>query len=569
MPLNETDNSKLTRAGTASAIAGLSDTVVETLATRLRAVGGYLVVLDRHGAITFHDAVAAPYFVRYVLAMLRSPGAVASQFKASVDAVTTGMSPIVWEWLPGTYIAACPYVEKRQVTAIILTIVRSDKFTLDEDIQREASRLGFDTAWLAAQAAAIDGASPQLAVACSKMIQATLKDQVRLVSVETEIDSLSTQLANSYEELSLIYQISGGMKVNRGASEFFRQACSDVCGVMNVRAVGYSLKSDASSSNEPALIGEHGLTPEMLKRMADELIDMLRSRKSTLFVTDIKNDKRLSWLTGHVGQILAVPLQRQDQVLGCLFALDKPTGEFDSVDGKLLNSIANQSAIYLENSMLFEHVHSLMMGFVHSLTSAVDAKDPYTCGHSERVALFSKLLASQIKLPEKEIERIYMSGILHDVGKIGVPESVLHKTGKLTNEEFDQMKKHPQIGARILADIKQVEDLIPGVLYHHERYDGKGYPARLSGEKIPLPGRIICVADCFDAMTSNRTYRRALPLEVAMIEVRRCAGTQFDPALAEAFLRIDREEICRLIRDHQVLDVKPLPSPDFGLKPKT
>jgi HD-GYP domain-containing protein (c-di-GMP phosphodiesterase class II) len=169
----------------------------------------------------------------------------------------------------------------------------------------------------------------------------------------------------------------------------------------------------------------------------------------------------------------------------------------------------------------------------------------------ERVALISRRLARAIGLPEAEVERIYMAGILHDVGKIGVPEAVLHKTGKLTAEEFDQMKKHPQIGARILADIKQVQDLIPGVLYHHERYDGKGYPTRLSGENIPLMGRIICVADCFDAMTSNRTYRRALPLEVAMIELRRCAGTQFDPVLADAFLNISAAEIRALLSEHQ------------------
>src|SRR6185503_20535017 len=124
------------------------------------------------------------------------------------------------------------------------------------------------------------------------------------------------------------------------------------------------------------------------------------------------------------------------------------------------------------------------------------------------------------------VDRIYMAAILHDVGKIGVPEAVLQKTGKLSPEEFEQIKKHPEMGARILGDIKQLQDIIPGVLHHHERYDGKGYPHGLSGEGIPLLGRIICVADCFDAMTSSRTYRKAMPLEVALPEMRRCAGTQ-------------------------------------------
>jgi HD-GYP domain-containing protein (c-di-GMP phosphodiesterase class II) len=154
---------------------------------------------------------------------------------------------------------------------------------------------------------------------------------------------------------------------------------------------------------------------------------------------------------------------------------------------------------------------------------------------------------------------------LHDVGKIGVPESVLQKTGRLTPEEFEQIKKHPEIGARILRDVPQLEDILPGVLHHHERYDGRGYPAGLAGENIPLMGRIICLADCFDAMTSSRTYRKALPLEVALTEIRRCAGTQFDPVLSDEFLKIDAEQLRALLRDHQQQAKKLL---DLAQKPR-
>jgi len=135
---------------------------------------------------------------------------------------------------------------------------------------------------------------------------------------------------------------------------------------------------------------------------------------------------------------------------------------------------------------------------------------------------------------------------------------VVQKPFKLTVEEFDQMKKHPQIGARILHDIKQIKDILPGVLYHHERYDGKGYPSGLAGEDIPLMGRILCLADCFDAMTTSRTYRKALPLEVAMTEIRRCAGTQFDPALAESFLNGGAEPLRDIILKHQAQTTKVL-----------
>jgi len=191
------------------------------------------------------------------------------------------------------------------------------------------------------------------------------------------------------------------------------------------------------------------------------------------------------------------------------------------------------------------------MGLLRSLTSAVDAKDAYTCGHSERVALLAQYLATQAGLPDGQVERIYMAGLLHDVGKIGIPESVLQKTGRLTAEEFELMKRHCQIGAHILADVKQLEDIVPGVLHHHERYDGHGYPMGLAAHDIPVMGRIICLADCFDAMTSNRTYRRALPLQVALTEIRRCSGTQFDPALAEMLLEIPRDQLQNALRDPQ------------------
>jgi putative nucleotidyltransferase with HDIG domain len=180
-----------------------------------------------------------------------------------------------------------------------------------------------------------------------------------------------------------------------------------------------------------------------------------------------------------------------------------------------------------------------MMGLLHSLTSAVDAKDAYTCGHSERVALLARHLAQQIGLTDAEVDEVYMAGLLHDVGKIGVPESVLQKTGKLTNEEFELMKKHPQIGARILADVKQVKALIPGVLHHHERYDGRGYPDHLSGEAIPLQARVLAVADACDAMMAARPYRPALPPERIDAIMTAGAGSQWDPHIIEHF------QVCR------------------------
>jgi HD-GYP domain-containing protein (c-di-GMP phosphodiesterase class II) len=426
-------------------------------------------------------------------------------------------------------------------------------------------RIILDGTWLAQLADALPAFSKHAMHSNLRLLEGIVRDQLRLCGLEGELNSLSGQLSNSYEELSLIYQLSGGMKINRSATDFFKQACLDVMNVLDVRGMGVALRSDDGYRQEPILYGALGLPGKKVHRLADELIPALRQRTSPLLINHLARDKTFAWLAEHAHQLLAVPLMRQDQMLGCLFALDKNGGEFDTVDSKLLNSIANESAIYLENAMLFEDVRELMMGLLHSLTSAVDAKDPYTCGHSERVALLSRTLAQRAGLSEHEVERIYMAGLLHDVGKIGVPEVVLQKTGKLTPEEFEQIKKHPEIGARILRDVPQLEDILPGVLHHHERYDGQGYPAGLAGENIPLMGRIICLADCFDAMTSSRTYRKALPLEVALTEIRRCAGTQFDPGLSEEFLKIDAEQLRGLLRDHQQQAKKLL---DLAQKPR-
>ena len=550
----------------------LPPAVLENLAARFRPSGLFLVVLRTDGSVAYHDPGAGVFFDRYVLPLLTTPDAAgrgprerAEALAAAANSASQGgqgpsvgagaASVAVWE-LPGVAVAAFPHVEKRQTQGYVVLAARSNTFALSEDVLRACGQLALDAQWLYTQAEELPAYGEEAIRRQGRLLLGTLRDQVRLTGLENELHSLSGELTNTYEELSLIYQVSSGMKINRRASDFFRQACLDVREVMNVRGMGFSLNADISNRPDPALHGPMSLPQPAVARLAEELTAMLWERNGPLLINDLSADKTFGWVAEHARQLLAVPLQRQEQVLGCLFALDKQDGEFDSVDTKLLNSIANESAIYLENAMLFEDVHGLMMGLLHSLTSAVDAKDAYTCGHSERVALVSRHLAQQMGLNEKDVEQIYMAGLLHDVGKIGVPEAVLQKTGKLTPEEFDQMKRHPQIGARILQDIKQVREIVPGVLHHHERYDGKGYPVGLAGEKIPLMGRIICLADCFDAMTSNRTYRKALPLEVALTEIRRCSGTQFDPRLTEYFLLTGPEGFRELLRDHQLKSKK-------------
>ncbi len=523
---------------------------METLAARFRPAGLFLMMLQPDGTVAYHDTSASLFFQRYVLPMLQYPDPAAETAQLGVQLLNVDSNVGLWNAVPGVTLAAFPLVEKKQLLGV-LVLAGKGGFKLGEDVVRNCSRLGIDRTWLTQQADELPSYGEEAIQKQARLLLTMVRDQVRLTSLEGELESLSGQLSNTYEELSLIYQISSGMRINRRPQDFFKQACLDVLEVMEVKGVGVALAPGTELKLDPVLYGNLSLPPGSIPRIAEQLLKILGERKSPLLCNDLAKDPNFSWLAEYGKQLLAVPFQRQDKILGCMFVLDKAIADFDSVDSKLLNSIANESAIYLENAMLFGDVSGLMMGLLHSLTAAVDAKDPYTCGHSERVALFSRYLAQQAKLSDHAVERIYMAGLLHDVGKLGVPDNVLQKAGRLDADEFEKIKKHPEIGARILQDVKQVRDIIPGVLHHHERYDGKGYPANLAAEDIPLMGRIICLADCFDAMTTSRTYRKALPLEVAMAEIRRCAGTQFDPALAEAFLLGGSEPLRAIIHNHQ------------------
>jgi response regulator RpfG family c-di-GMP phosphodiesterase len=181
-------------------------------------------------------------------------------------------------------------------------------------------------------------------------------------------------------------------------------------------------------------------------------------------------------------------------------------------------------------------INSMYVRSIDAMIKALEAKDFYTRGHSQRVTLYSMAIAVELGVTGQELEDLHRASVLHDLGKIGVREAVLNKPGKLTEEEFAEIVRHPETAVRILEPIPFFHPLLPAILHHHERFDGKGYPSRLAGKNIPLASRIMSIADTFDAMTSTRAYRKALPVADAIAEIRRCSGTQFDPDIVPAFL---------------------------------
>lgn len=246
-------------------------------------------------------------------------------------------------------------------------------------------------------------------------------------------------------------------------------------------------------------------------------------------------DKKSGFVTR---SMICVPMRLKDRVVGVLQVLNR-TGDipFNDHDLETLENVANQAVSAIENARLYENIQKVYLSTIEVLATAIDAKDPYTQGHSRRVTQYSVAIAEEMNLPPKEVENIRYAGLLHDVGKIGIKDSIIRKPGRLTDEEYAIIKKHPAIGAKILRPVDFLADKIPGVLHHHEYYDGRGYPDHLTGTTIPLAGRIICVADAFDAMTTNRPYRKGLSVKTAVGELQKFSGKQFDPECVEAFLK--------------------------------
>lgn len=276
--------------------------------------------------------------------------------------------------------------------------------------------------------------------------------------------------------------------------------------------------------------------------MGEGVAGWVAQNDQPLLIEDVSRDDRFSkkideTLTQKTKSLICVPLKVKERTIGVMEVINKRGDRtFTERDMVLFKPLSAQAAVAIERAKLYEDLEDMYISTVKSLAAAIDAKDPYTRGHSERVTRFSMLIAKELGLDDKTQRDVQLCGLLHDVGKIGVPISVLRKKDKLTDEDWKHIRRHPVLGAEIVSPIAQLKELIPNIRHHHERYDGKGYPGKLKGEDIPLISRIIAVADTFDALTSERPYRNGLADKAAAEEMEVVKGTQLDPACVEAFL---------------------------------
>jgi HD-GYP domain-containing protein (c-di-GMP phosphodiesterase class II) len=247
-----------------------------------------------------------------------------------------------------------------------------------------------------------------------------------------------------------------------------------------------------------------------------------------------KVDKKSKFITRNV---ICVPVKVKEKTIGVLEAINKlDGGDFAEGDLTIFQSLADQVAVALDNARLLAEIEGLFFQTAESLADAIEKRDPYTGGHTKRVTTYSLAIGEHLKLGPDDMRWLKLSAILHDIGKIGVEDKILRKTDKLDAEEYNEMKKHTLMGAEIIGHIKQLHGIIPGLKYHHEKVDGKGYPEGLADGYIPLIAKIVAVADTYDAMTSDRPYRKALKREEAFGELRKGVGTQFDRELVNTLI---------------------------------
>lgn len=369
------------------------------------------------------------------------------------------------------------------------------------------------------------------------------------VMMTTAIERLqaSSRLQLQMDEATTLYQVGKAISSTLDLTELLKKIMAMATKVMRCETSTVYLIDRETNELYFHIVQGDGAVAARLQEirlpMGTGLAGWCAQNNQPVIVPDASKDPRFykggDKKSGFVTRsMICVPMRLKDEVVGVLQVLNR-TGDipFNEHDVELLEAVSNQSVSALDNARLYENIQKVYLATVEVLATAIDAKDPYTHGHSRRVTEYSVAIAEEMGFDPKQLEDIRYAGLLHDVGKIGIRDSIIGKPSKLTDEEYAIIKKHPEIGAQIIEPVTFMSSKIPGVLHHHEYYDGRGYPHHLVGEAIPLMARIICVADTFDAMTSDRPYRRGLDVNVAINELKKFSGRQFDPLCVEAFLK--------------------------------
>ncbi len=367
---------------------------------------------------------------------------------------------------------------------------------------------------------------------------------------EAELEQITAHLSLIYEELMLLYDMGGEIASTLDATDIADRAVERLRELIEADRGFVALVGDDALQ----LIGSQKV-PRKLLPLVEWATRQAVERDQPLIINDFGESDAPK---GHGRRdLVGAPLRARGRVTGAVLVVDRAGKHgFSTEDQALVETIASQIGVAIDNSRLFrrtqEHAEELAKALdelgstydatLAALSGALDLRDNETEGHARRVTRYTVRVARELGLDGKPLIDIERGALMHDIGKIGVPDSILLKPDRLTEEEWAVMRTHPQLGHQMIRNIRFLSGAAPIVLHHHERFDGKGYPGGLFETTIPLGARIFAVADTFDAMTSDRPYRKALPYSAAREEVERCAGSQFDPDVVSAFCQVSADE---------------------------
>lgn len=380
--------------------------------------------------------------------------------------------------------------------------------------------------------------------------------------LKQQLVGVSANLLSTFEEITLLHRLTQKLSLSSSVVELCELAVRWLAELLPAECIAIKLdrvedirdqhELETAEQHQPVLIVQ-GNCP--LER--DEFDAFLAGLGPLTRTDPIVMNRDITagshWHYPTVLDLLTVPIREGENFFGWLIAFNhtgvtltpNSEAEFGTVEASSMSSVAALLGIHGRNIALYRQQAEFFASVVRALTSAIDAKDPYTCGHSDRVARLSVCLARRMGCCSEDLDTIYLSGLLHDIGKIGINDAVLRKPGPLTKEELEHIKTHPELGHKILNGVKQLDKVLPVVLHHHEAWDGSGYPHGLAGEESPLLARIVAVADSIDAMSSDRPYRKGIPDQELVAILRKGAGGQWDPCVISAAFQV-REEIRRI-----------------------
>ncbi|ABB31091.1 sensor cyclic diguanylate phosphodiesterase, HAMP and GAF domain-containing, putative heme-binding site [Geobacter metallireducens GS-15] len=419
-----------------------------------------------------------------------------------------------------------------------------------------------------------------LNVGMEERIEEIEEANYRIADLASELEDKNVNLERAVARLSTLYKVGLAVNSTMESKKIFDLIVRTAVETLNAE-IGYIILYNQQGRNllVTTLLG-HEVTPEastILQMKPSSVSTWVVENRTPLLIPDINEFPqfdRFSALGYERKNLICAPLMIKDEIIGTITAVNKrDSSTYNAEELELLVTIAAQASIAIKNAQLYDEQQATYLHTIQALVSAIEASDSYTRGHSERVTRYSLELARKLTLPPERLKIIERAAILHDIGKIGIDLNLLHKEGKLSPEEIHDLQQHPVIGMRILEPIDFLQDVRICIGQHHERYDGRGYPNRIPAGELLLESRILAIADAFDAMTSDRPYRKALPVEAAAKELIDHAGAQFDPELVPHFIELIESGTFGFSCDKSDMEETPMrerrkvvPLSDYGIR---